>query len=105
MLHLVVGIIATVAGLASVVFNALAFPTPEWGPYGSAASFLLSAITIGTVTTAMLLGHWYLVVPNLSIRPSSSSSASLPPVSCSRRCWPAALVLLSGHRGFPRPTT
>ncbi|MEA2684203.1 MAG: hypothetical protein QOK05_2531, partial [Chloroflexota bacterium] len=30
---------------------------------------LLSAITIGTVTTAMLLGHWYLVVPNLSIRP------------------------------------
>src|SRR3984893_3537740 len=75
---------------------------PEWGPYGSAASFLLSAITIGTVTTAMLLGHWYLVVPNLSTRPLFillgviAAGLALEAVLAVM-----ALVLLTGHRGFP----
>ena len=68
-LHVAIGLIATSAGLASTIASAYVFPTPGWGPYGTAISFLLSALTIGTVTTAMLLGHWYLVVPNLSTRP------------------------------------
>src|SRR5439155_7739760 len=69
LLHLAVGLLASAAGIAGLVLSALAYPTPEWGAAGTAASFLLSALTVGTVTTAMLLGHWYLVVPNLSTRP------------------------------------
>ena len=68
-LHVGIGALGCVTGLAAIVTQGLAFPTPHWGPYVSAASFVLSTITIGTVTTAMLLGHWYLVVPNLSTRP------------------------------------
>ncbi|MEA2646613.1 MAG: hypothetical protein QOE92_1696 [Chloroflexota bacterium] len=68
-LHVVLGVLACGVGMAAVVAQSLAYPTPAWGPYGSTASFVLSAVTIGTVTTAMLLGHWYLVVPNLSTRP------------------------------------
>jgi hypothetical protein len=68
-LHVVVGGLACAAGVAAIVAQAVAYPTPAWGPYGTAASFLLSTLAIGGVTTAMLLGHWYLVVPNLSTRP------------------------------------
>ena len=68
-LHLVLGGAAAVAGLGTVVTAAFAFPTPGWGGAATAFSFLLSALAVGTVTTAMLLGHWYLVVPNLSTRP------------------------------------
>ena len=32
-------------------------------------SFFTSALFLGSVVTAMLLGHWYLVEPGLSIRP------------------------------------
>lgn len=68
-LHVVVGVAACLAGAATIATQSLAFPTPVWGPWGTAASFALSTVTIGVVTTAMLLGHWYLVVPNLSTRP------------------------------------
>lgn len=101
-LHLVLGGIATAAGVASVIFTALAFPTPEWGPYGSAASFLLSAITIGTVTTAMLLGHWYLVVPNLSTRPLFILLGMIAAgLALEALLAGLAVALLAGHRGFP----
>ncbi|MFN2465732.1 MAG: hypothetical protein ABR598_05635 [Candidatus Dormibacteria bacterium] len=68
-LHVVVGFLASAVGLSAIVTTAFAFQTPGLGKYGTMASFILSAVTIGTVTTAMLLGHWYLVVPNLSTRP------------------------------------
>jgi hypothetical protein len=101
-LHVVVGALATAVGVAAVVATAFAFPTPEWGPYGSAASFLLSAITIGTVTTAMLLGHWYLVVPNLSTRPLFILLGLLAAGLVLQAVLAAvALVLLGGHSGFP----
>jgi hypothetical protein len=68
-LHTAVGALAAAAGLAAIVTAALTYPTPLWGGYATVASFVFSALVIGTVTTAMLLGHWYLVVPNLSTRP------------------------------------
>ena len=68
-LHVAVGFLTAAAGVCALVTTAFAFPSPTWGAYGSMVSFLVSALTIGTVTTAMLLGHWYLVVPNLSTRP------------------------------------
>jgi hypothetical protein len=33
------------------------------------ASFLVSALLLGAVTTGMLLGHWYLIDPGLTIEP------------------------------------
>jgi len=68
-LHVAIGFLTAAAGLAALVTTAFAFPTPTWGVSATVVSFLFSALTIGTVTTAMLLGHWYLVVPNLSTRP------------------------------------
>ncbi|MBI2194244.1 MAG: hypothetical protein HYU36_19885 [Planctomycetes bacterium] len=35
----------------------------------TAASFLASSLALGGVLSAMLLGHWYLVTPALSLRP------------------------------------
>ncbi|MBI3990418.1 MAG: hypothetical protein HY347_12485 [candidate division NC10 bacterium] len=32
-------------------------------------NFFLSALLLGSVTTGMLLGHWYLIEPGLSIKP------------------------------------
>ncbi|MHB8507130.1 MAG: hypothetical protein ACYDGR_00585 [Candidatus Dormibacteria bacterium] len=69
LLHVVVGVLTAGAGLASLIAAAHVYPTPAWGAAGTAASYLLSALVVGTVTSAMLLGHWYLVVPNLSTRP------------------------------------
>jgi hypothetical protein len=101
-LHLVLGGIATATGMASVILTAAAFPTPEWGPYGTAASFILSAITIGTVTAAMLLGHWYLVVPNLSTRPLFILLGIIAVGLLLQAVLAGVvLVLLAGHRGFP----
>ncbi len=101
-LHVIVGILATSMGLTSVIASAYVFPTPTWGPYGTAASFLLSAITIGTVTTAMLLGHWYLVVPNLSTRPLFILLGILAAGFLLQAGLAAsALVLLDGRASFP----
>ncbi len=101
-LHVIIGLVATSAGLASVIASAYTFPTPVWGPYGTAASFLLSAITIGTVTTAMLLGHWYLVVPNLSTKPLFILLGVLAAGFLLQAGMAvAALLLLGGRSDFP----
>ena len=34
----------------------------------TAASFLSSAALLGGACTAMILGHWYLVIPSLQVR-------------------------------------
>jgi hypothetical protein len=89
-LHVAVGFVTAAAGVCALVTTAFAFPTPGLGAYGSVASFLVSALTIGTVTTAMLLGHWYLVVPNLSTRPLMALLALLT----------LALAVQAGLAGF-----
>jgi len=68
-LRLGLGLLTLAAGSGAVFTTALAFPTPGFGPLVSGISFGLSALVVGTVVTAMLLGHWYLVVPNLSTTP------------------------------------
>ena len=100
LLHVVIGFITAGAGICALVTTAFAFPTPGWGPGGTVASFLLSAITIGTVTTAMLLGHWYLVVPNLSTRPLFSLLALLTVgIVLQAALAAAALLVLAGQAG------
>ena len=100
LMHVVIGLITAAAGICALVTTAFAFPTPGWGSAGTVASFLLSAITIGTVTTAMLLGHWYLVVPNLSTRPLLSLLALLTVGILLQAALAAgALLGLAGHAG------
>ncbi len=99
-LHVLIGFVTAAAGISALVTTAFVFPTPAWGTYGTMASFLLSAITIGTVTTAMLLGHWYLVVPNLSTRPLMALLVVLALGFVLQAGLAAgSLLVLAGHAG------
>ena len=57
------------AGLLSDGWIACAACTPSFASLLSAACYLISALFLGSVIFAMILGHWYLVVPSLHIRP------------------------------------
>ena len=61
-----------VAGLSTVVLVASALKTPSPGAGRSihiAVNELSSALLLGSGTTTMLLGHWYLTAPTMSIAP------------------------------------
>ncbi len=47
---------------------------PAWAPLLTALHFLLSSLLLGSVVFAMVLGHYYLTVPTLAIRPLRSMS-------------------------------
>src|SRR5438445_3942994 len=97
-LHIIAGGLALLAGLAALTAAALTYPTPLWGAWGSVAAFLLSAVVVGTVVTAMLLGHWYLVVPNLSTRPLFILMALIAAALAAQLALDAiGLLALAGH--------
>ncbi len=56
---LLAGVTATLAPLAGSLLDGLAV----------ALTVFLSAVVLGSATTGMLLGHWYLVTPTLTNRP------------------------------------
>jgi hypothetical protein len=62
---------ATVVGLVSVATDALAFTrlgiTGGGGGWLFVASHLAATALLGSVTLTMVFGHWYLVIPGLSI--------------------------------------
>jgi hypothetical protein len=62
---------ATVAGLISVGADALAFnrigEDGGWGSWAFLVSHLAATALLGSVTLTMVFGHWYLVIPGLSI--------------------------------------
>jgi hypothetical protein len=64
---------AVALGLAVVVWVALLSPASPGAPVSSpawrATSFLGSALVLGTVMSAMITGHWYLVNHRLTIQP------------------------------------
>jgi hypothetical protein len=64
---------AIVAGLAATALLAATFPEAETvmppPAWLSAASFLTSALMLGSVIGTMITGHWYLVNHRLSIEP------------------------------------
>jgi hypothetical protein len=61
---------ATVAvGLATVVTAAMAIGPALGGSGGALLAFLSAALLGGSALAGMLLGHWYLVTPNMSFRP------------------------------------
>jgi hypothetical protein len=61
--------VAVGGGLMAIVLQALALSAGDSVPLRilTAASFLSSAALLGGSCTAMILGHWYLVIPSLEI--------------------------------------
>ena len=62
--------LAVAAGLAGVAaMTALATAGGSWSAPLFTAQMVLTALALGAVSDAMLLGHWYLVTPQLSPTP------------------------------------
>ena len=65
--------VATAVLLGSVLTAGLALREIAAAPGNSTAlqtvTFILSALVVGVVTVAMVLGHWYLVQPKLAVAP------------------------------------
>jgi protein NrfD len=61
--------VAVVAGLAAIVLEALDVSAGWSLPLRTltVASFVSSAAMLGGACTAMILGHWYLVIPSLQV--------------------------------------
>ncbi|MGB7218136.1 MAG: hypothetical protein WBD07_04950 [Vicinamibacterales bacterium] len=62
--------VAAGVGLLAVVIQALTVAS-AWTPVTQAltvASFLSSAVLLGGACTAMILGHWYLILPSMEVR-------------------------------------
>jgi DMSO reductase anchor subunit len=60
--------LAAGAGLVALAAAALVHDS-AWGWPGTLLSLLLGSAALGGSMVGMLLGHWYLVTPNLSTRP------------------------------------
>jgi len=62
-------IVAAVVGLAAIALQALELSAGESAAVRAlvVASFLTSAAILGGACTAMILGHWYLVIPSLEV--------------------------------------
>lgn len=60
---------SAVAGTVALVAQAIGWAAVEMGPSAglTAASFLSSAALLGSTCTAMILGHWYLILPSMDV--------------------------------------
>jgi protein NrfD len=61
--------VACVGGILTLVLQAIEV-TSGWSATATAltiASFLTSAALLGSTCTAMILGHWYLVIPSMKV--------------------------------------
>jgi len=96
---------ATLAGaafLALVSSRVAKSPLPEAPvPLVFPLDFLLSALALGSVVVCMILGHWYLVEPGMSVRPLRRVAALFIVVLVARAvvCGYTSLVAWQGLRG------
>ena len=62
--------VAVGGGLIALVLQAFAISAGDSVPFAllTVASFVSSAALLGSTCTAMILGHWYLVIPSLEVR-------------------------------------
>jgi hypothetical protein len=74
---LVAGGVAAVAGIAALGLLAALVSAPAWSYAGVLLSLLAGAATLGLVTEAMILGHWYLVTPKLPSKPLEELTLAL----------------------------
>jgi hypothetical protein len=65
----VVGAIAASCGWVALGFAAATFRSPLLGGFGGAVVVIPAALLVGSTVAGMLLGHWYLIAPDLSFRP------------------------------------
>jgi hypothetical protein len=65
----VVGGGAVVCGAVALARAAAAFGSPLLGGFAGAVAILPAALLAGSTLAGMLLGHWYLISPDLSFRP------------------------------------
>lgn len=65
----VVGLVACGCGALALVRAAGTFSSPLLGGLGGAAAVVPAALLAGSTLAGMLLGHWYLIAPDLSFRP------------------------------------
>src|SRR5215208_4757029 len=59
----------TAAGVAAIAVAAAYVQRPTWGYAPTLVSLLAGAASLGAVSLAMTLGHWYLVTPRLPEQP------------------------------------
>jgi len=65
----VIEVAAVVAGVATLVFGALAWGDGSLGAFWLLVQLAVVSAAIGGVFAAMILGHWYLVTPKLPEAP------------------------------------
>lgn len=65
----VVGGVAAGCGLLAVGWAAASFGSPLLGGWAGAVTLVPAALLSGSTLAGMLLGHWYLIAPDLSFRP------------------------------------
>jgi hypothetical protein len=63
-------VVAVGGGVVALILQAFAISSGDSVPIKllTVASFLSSAALLGSTSTAMILGHWYLVIPSLEVR-------------------------------------
>ena len=87
----IAGLAGSGVALASLAVTAAVFRLPAWGYAGVLSSLLLGALSLGAVTLAMVLGHWYLTTPRLSNQPLNEMTVAALAIIAVQ----AALVLLN----------
>ncbi|HEV7677089.1 MAG TPA: hypothetical protein VGQ42_00810 [Candidatus Dormibacteraeota bacterium] len=65
----VVGGVAVGVGATAITMAALVFGGPLGGGLAAAVAFVPATLLGGSALCGMLLGHWYLITPDLSFRP------------------------------------
>jgi len=70
-------------------------PGPSGLPTGlvSGGTLLLAALLMGSVSTAMVVGHWYLVYPGLSLRALERMSRAYLGIALTRLAWAVGWTL------------
>jgi protein NrfD len=59
--------VAVIGGLLAIVLQGVLFDNGVELQMLTVASFLSSAVLLGGACTAMILGHWYLVIPSMQV--------------------------------------
>jgi DMSO reductase anchor subunit len=63
------GILAVIAGVATLVYSGLAYGQAPWIGLGTILNLLFAALVLGGAITGLAVGHSYLSSPQLSPRP------------------------------------
>ena len=88
-------------GLVTLLSAAVAIGPALGGAGAAALAFLSAALLAGSALAGMLLGHWYLVTPNMSFRPLRLSIYAVF-AAVGVQCAVIAIALLSAGRSRER---